>query len=180
MRPMLDDLALPQVQILRLHDRRMLAEHRAPTMDGSYLQNLGRRAGAIAVVGVASGPTAQAFLEALSAKFDAGEPLSFVGDIIADAEIEAVLIDDLKVRDLAGKPERYAYALILHEHREPPEPEDFSVLQDELLGDASDLIDDLTEGLGLSLDFTIGLERFVGSLTDLLGRLQALNRGNGG
>jgi hypothetical protein len=91
-----------------------------------------------------------------------------------------VLIDDLKVRDLAGKPERYAYALILHEHREPPEPEDFSVLQDELLGDASDLIDDLTEGLGLSLDFTIGLERFVGSLTDLLGRLQALNRGNGG
>lgn len=180
MRPMLDDLALPQVQILRLHDRRRLAEHRAPTMDGSYLQNLGRSAGAIAVAGVASGPTAQAFLEALSAKFDAGVPVSFVSDIVADAEIEAVLIDDFKVRDLAGKPERYAYALVLHEHREPAEPEDLSALQDDLLGDAGDLIDDLVEGLDLSLDFTTGLERFVGPLTEMLGRLQALNRGNGG
>ena len=181
MRPMLDDLELPQVQTLRIHDRRMLAEHRAPGMDGSHLQNLGRRASAIAVAGVASGPTALAFLETLNEKFDAGAPVSFISDIAADAEIEEVLIDDFKMRDVAGKPERYAYALVLHEHIEPVEPEDLSLLQSDLLDDAASLIDELVDGLDLALPFTTGLEGFVAPLTDLLGRLQALNRnGNGG
>ena len=38
------------------------------------------------------------------------------------------------------------------------------------------LIDDLLDGLDIGLDFATGLERFVGPLTELLGRVQNANR----
>lgn len=180
MRPMLDDLALPQVQTLKLRDARALAEHRAPQMDGSYFQNLGRHATAILVSGVASGPDAKDFLSALTEKFDAASPMPFIADIVTDAEIEEVLIDDLKTREVAGKPDRYAYAMVLREHQEPVEPEEVGGL-DELIGiEAGDLLDDLIAGLDLLPDFDTGLERFIEPLSSLLGRLQELNRSSGG
>ena len=37
MNPMLDDLALPQVQEIAVIERRTLAEHKPPGMDGSLL-----------------------------------------------------------------------------------------------------------------------------------------------
>lgn len=178
MQPMLDDLELPQVQTLRVHDRRSLAEHRAPGMDGSYFQNLGRRATTIAVTGVVTGPEALEFVESLTEIFDAGEPVTFVTDIVTDAEIDEVIVDDMKVREVGGKPFRYAYAMILREHQAPVEPEELSALQNDLLEDANSLLDDLVDGLDLSLDFSTGLERFIDPLTDLLGRLRELNQGS--
>ena len=65
MRPMLDDLELHQVQELATYDRRMLAEHKPPGMDGSLLQNLGRRPGHLALWGVKTGPDALEFVETL-------------------------------------------------------------------------------------------------------------------
>ena len=43
MRPMLDDLELPQVQQVVTYERRALAEHKQPGMAGSLFQNMGRR-----------------------------------------------------------------------------------------------------------------------------------------
>jgi hypothetical protein len=177
---MIDDLALMQVQTLRVNDHRALAEHRAPGMDGSLLLNMGRQPAGVSIAGVASGPEALGFVETLYGVFAAGEPVSFTADIVADADIERMVIDDFQVREVAGKPERFAYALILREYIEPVEPEHLSGLQTDILDDAAGLLDDLIDGLDLSLDFSTGLERFVGPLTELLGRLQALNRGNGG
>lgn len=179
MRPMLDDIALPQIQTLHVKDARALTEHRSPEMDGSYFQNLGRRATTIHLAGVASGPDALEFLETLTKKFDAGEPVTFVSDIATDAEIDKVLIDDLKTREVAGKPERFAYAMVLREFLEPAEPDDLSLLDDSILEDATGLIDDLVDGLDLIPDLATGLERFVQPLTELLSRLQTLNRVNG-
>jgi hypothetical protein len=179
MRPMLDDIALPQVQTVHIRDARALAEHRSPEMDGSYFQNLGRRATTIHLAGVASGTEALAFLETLTQKFDTGDPVTFVSDIATDAEIGKVLIDDLKTREMAGKPERFAYAMVLREFLEPAEPDDLSLLDDGILDDATSLIDGLVEGLDLWPDLATGLERFVQPLTDLLGRLQELNRSRG-
>jgi hypothetical protein len=180
MRPMLDDIPLPQIQSLVVRDARSLAEHRSPEMDGSYFQDMGRHATAILVSGIASGPDSLGLLGSITEKFDAAEPVSFVSDIVTDAEIEQVLIDDFKTREIAGKPERFAYALVLREFLEPVEPEEVGILDDDILQDATDLIDDLVDGLDLSLDFTTGLERFVEPLTDLLGRLRALNQSGGG
>ena len=184
MRPMLDDLELPQVQEIATHDRRVLAEHKPPGMAGSLLQNMGRRPAHLVLWGVAAGPEALEFVEELDGKFRAGEPVAFVADIVADAEIEEMIIDDLKWQELAGKPQRFAYVLTLREYIEPVEPEDTSFLDADILDDAQNLIDDLVDGLDIGLDFATGLERFLSPLGDLLARLQQFNqdveRGGGG
>jgi hypothetical protein len=176
MRPVLDDLELPQVQEMATLDRRALTEHKPPGMDGSLLQNMGRRPTRLTLWGVATGPEAQGFVEQLDVTFRAGEPVPFVADIVADAEIEQMVIDDLRVQDLAGKPQRYAYTLTLREYVEPVEPEDAAALDADILDEAEGLIDDMIPGLDLGLDFATGLERFVEPLSTLLGRLVEFNR----
>lgn len=176
MRPMLDDLELPQVQEMATLDRRPLAEHKPPGMDGSLLQNMGRRPTRLTVWGVATGQDAQKFVERLDGKFHDGKPVPFVADIVADAEIEQMVIDDLRVQELAGKPQRYAYTVTLREYIEPVEPENTSALDADILDDAQGLIDDMIPGLDLGLDFATGLERFVEPLSSLLERLVQFNR----
>ncbi len=177
MRPMLDDLELPQVQEIRTHDLRALAEHKPPGMSGSLLQNLGRRPTVLLLWGVASGPEARAFITSLEDKFRAAQPVPFTADIVNEAGIDKVRIADLKLDELAGKPDRFTYILTLREHIEPVEPEDTSFVDDDLLGDATGLIDGLVDGLDLGLELVTGLEQFVTPLTDMLTRLQDLNRG---
>lgn len=177
MRPMIDELELPQVQELGAYERRALAEHKPPGMDGSLLQNLGRHPAQLALWGVASGPGAKDLLAELEAKFRAGGPVAFIADVVADAEIEEMVIDDFQTREVAGKPERYAYVVTLRESIEPVEPEDVSALDGDLLDEAAGLVDDLVEGLDLGLGFATGLERFVSPLTDLLGRLRQFRQG---
>jgi hypothetical protein len=160
---MLDDLELPQVQAISTHDRRVLAEHKPPGMAGSLLQNMGRRPAHLALWGVATGPQAVEFVEELDAKFRAGQPVPFVSDILADAEIEEMVIDDLQWQELAGKPERFAYVLTLREYIEPVEPEDTSLLDSDILDDALDIMDDLTTGF----EIVERLSTFVGRLTEL-------------
>lgn len=178
MRPMIDELELPQVQEINTLDRRALAEHKPPGMQGSLLQNLGRKPTSLVLGGVATGANARGFIDDLYAKFEAGMPVAFIADIVADAEIEQMLIEDVQYRDLAGKPERFAYVVTLREHIEPVEPEDTSLLDDDILDEAMDLLDDLVDGLDIGLDFATGLERFVSPLGDLLGRLRQLGQGS--
>lgn len=162
MRPMLDDLELPQVQEIATHDRRVLAEHKPPGMAGSLLQNMGRRPAQLVLWGVAAGPEALDLVEELDGKFRAGEPVAFVADIVADAEIEEMVIDDLKWQELAGKPQRFAYVLTLREYIEPVEPEDTSFLDTEILDDALDIMDALTTGLEIAEQ----LSAFISRLTE--------------
>jgi len=173
---MLDDIALPQVQEIATRDVRVLAEHKPPGMDGSLLQNMGRRPTGLVLWGVASGPEALDFTERLNQKFQAGQPVSFVADIVADSEIEQMLIDDLRLQELAGKPQRFAYVLTLREHLEPLEPEDATALNTGILEDAQTLIDDLLEGLDVGLDFATGLERFLSPLETLLERVRTVRQ----
>jgi hypothetical protein len=179
MRPMLGDLELGQVQEITTYDRRTLAEHKPPGMSGSVLQNLGRRPTRLALWGVATGPEAQSFTEKLDEKFRASKPVSFTADIVSDSEIELMFIDDLKIQELAGKPERFAFVITLREFIEPVEPAEASPeLEADILGDASSLLDDLLDGLDLVPNFPTGLEQFVEPLTGLLARLQEFNRTN--
>jgi hypothetical protein len=177
MRPMLDDIELPQVQEIATLERRVLAEHKPPGMAGSLLQNLGRRPTRLTLWGVATGPEALDFIQKLDDKFRAATPVPFVADILKDAEIEQMLIEDLKLQELAGKPERFAYVLTLREFIEPIEPKESSLLDQSLLDEAKNLMDGLVDGLNIGLDFATGLERFVPQLSELLTRLEAFNRG---
>lgn len=163
MRPMLDDLELPQVQEIATHDRRVLAEHKPPGMPGSLLQNMGREPGQLLLWGVATGPDVLDFVEQLDGKFKAGVPVAFIADIVAEAEIEQMVIDDLHWQELAGKPERQAYVLTLREYIEPVEPEDIAGLDVGILDEALDIMDSLTVGLEVLEQLTA----FISQLTEL-------------
>lgn len=176
MRPMLDDLELQQVQELTTYDLRALPEHKPPGMSGSILQNLGRRPTRVVVRGVASGTGAADFAAKIEAKFRAAQPVPFTADIVADAKLDLVLIDDLQLLDLAGKPQRFAYTMVLREFIKPKEPETTAGVDAGILNDATKLAGGLVDGLAALNAFSTGLEPFVGEFTDLLSRLQAFKK----
>ena len=174
MRPMLDDLELPQVQEIGTYDRRALAEHHAPGAKASQLQDMGRRPTRVALWGVATGEDVAMFTGKLEDKFRSGTPLDFVADITTDTQIEKVVIDDLQLQELAGRPDRTAFVLSLRQFLEPAEPEDLSAVDTGILDDATSLMDGLVDGLALGQEFVTGLEKFVGTLSGFLDRLQKL------
>ncbi|MEU1465856.1 hypothetical protein ABZ467_35455 [Streptomyces sp. NPDC005727] len=171
MRPMLAGTELPQVQEIGTSDRRALAEHKPVGKDGSLLQNLGRAPTTVTVIGVATDPKALELVETLKKNLRTGVAVPFVADITTDCAIDTVLIDDLRVRQLAGRPGRFGYVLTLREFIEPVEPAGVDPLDADILGDATDLLDGVLDGLDIALPFATGLERFVDPLTELLGRL---------
>jgi hypothetical protein len=175
MRPMLDTLELPQVQEIATLEKRVLAEHKPPGMAGSLLQNLGRRPTRVALWGVASGPDALKFTEDLHKQFRDAKPLPFTADIVADAEIDDVVIDDVRIQEIAGHPQRFAYVLTLREFIKPVEPADASDVDAGALDDAKGLVGDLVDGLDLARVFSTGLEQFIPVFTDFVTRLKDIN-----
>ena len=175
MRPMLDDLELPQVQEIGTYDRRALAEHQPAGGDGSQLQDMGRRPTRVALWGVATGDEAAPFIDKLEAKFRTGTPCGFIADITTDAEIQKVVIDDLRLQEIAGRPGRTAFVLSLRQFLEPAEPEDLAALDTGIRDDAAGLMSQLVDGLALGQEFITGLEKFVATLSGFVDRLQKLH-----
>jgi len=172
LRPMLDDLELPQVQEIGTRERRVLAEHKPPGMSGSLLQNLGRRPTSLVLWGVATGPTALDFTKKLDAKFRAAKPVPFTADIVADAKIDNVLIEDVKFEQVAGKPERYSFLLTLREYIKPIEPETAPGIDTDIAGDAQNLLNGIVNGLGAGQAFASQLADFTPKMSSFLARLQ--------
>jgi hypothetical protein len=173
MRPMLDDLELPQVQEAAIGEQRALAEHHAPHADGSVLQDLGRHAARVRLWGVATGPDAAEFVEKLASRFRAGEPVPFTADITSGTAIERMSIADLQLREAAGKPGRWVYALALDEYIEPPPAVSAAAGVDAAVADEGrGLMDGLANALDLMPILPTGLEPFVPVLQGLLDRLR--------
>jgi hypothetical protein len=180
MRPMLDSLELPLVQEIRTVERRALAEHKVPGMEGSLLQNLGRRPLHVMLWGIAAGPDSGQFVQNLNDKFSARQPVPFTADVVADSAVDNVIIQDLKVRELAGKPERYAYVLTLRESIKPIEPDDTSGVDLAVLDEATALMDQVVSAVDIGMALALGLERFVPILSGLLTRVQQANKNAAG
>lgn len=174
--PMLDDIELPLVREIATHDRRMLSELKPPGMAGSVVQNLGRRPLRLVVTGFATGPGALATVQSLDDKFRAAKPVPFVGDIVADANLDLVMIEDLRLEELAGKPERFGYELTLREFIKPVEPAPASLVDPDILGDALDRVGEIVDGIAAAQALATGLEKFVPQFASLLARLQAANK----
>jgi outer membrane protein OmpA-like peptidoglycan-associated protein len=128
---MLGDLELQQVQLVGVDADQVFARHQVPALEGDFLQLLGRRASRVACSGVLTGPTAGDGLKALRDKFRAAEPVTFTADIATATRLDQVLIEEMTIRELAGRPERFEYAFTLREYlpaqapvsEEPPPPE---------------------------------------------------------
>jgi hypothetical protein len=121
-RPMLDDLELPLVQVLHTEEDQVWVEHGVPALDGSLFQRLSRAPTRVRVEGVMAGDDALDNLEKLRRLYQAAEPVTFTADIMTATQVSQVLIVDLVVRELAGKPQCYHYTLILDEFVPTPEP----------------------------------------------------------
>jgi outer membrane protein OmpA-like peptidoglycan-associated protein len=119
-KPMLDDLELQQVQKLSSEEEQVVEQHGVPALEGDFLQGLGRRATAVTLTGVLTGPEAADGLKKLREKFRAAAAVPFVDDIATATKIDKVLIEEMQVRELAGKPERFEYAIALREFIVPP------------------------------------------------------------
>lgn len=119
-RPMLDGVALQQVQEIEADEDEVLSQHSVPALEGDFLQKLGRKATRVTLTGVLTGPAARDGLKTLRKKFKAAQVVPFVADIATATKVDKVLIEELEVRDLAGKPEHFEYSFTLLEYVPPP------------------------------------------------------------
>lgn len=152
----LDDLNLSLVQEVRTREERSWVAHQVPGLDGAAYQNLGHIPGRIVITGVMVDDASLSSLENLREKFQGHEPLAFTADINTATDIKKVIIDDLRVTEIAGRPQQFAYVLYLREYLPPPPPAaplQAPGLEDEnLLGGVTDLLGSLPDLGGLNLD----------------------------
>jgi hypothetical protein len=161
-RPMLGDVELQQVQTIEVDGDQVLVQHGVPALEGDFLQRLGRRGTQVTLTGVLTGPEAGGGLKALRDKLRAAEPVSFVADITTATRVDQVLIEEMGVRELAGKPERFEYAFTLREFIAPPEPEAVAQQVDEQAQEqasevSSQQIDNIISGVGI-LEVQVDIE----------------------
>lgn len=122
-KPMLDKLELQQVQKIEAEESEAVSQHNVPALEGDFLQDLGRRATRITLTGVLTGSTVGDDLKQLREKFQNVQAVPFVADVATATSVDQVLIEELNVRELAGKPERFEYAIGVREFVPPPQPQ---------------------------------------------------------
>jgi DNA circularisation protein N-terminus len=118
-RPVLGELELPLVQRVTTEEAQAVVRHQVPAQDGELAQRLHRAATRVVVRGILAGATATADLEALRALFQAGDPLPFVADVMTATEVRQMLVADLRVGEVAGKPDTRWYETTLEEFVDP-------------------------------------------------------------
>lgn len=112
------------VQDIYTEESRSLVEQRSPEQQGSVFQDLGREPVTIILDGLLFTADTLPDLEKLREAQLKGQPLSFAADIAVGTELTQVLIEDVRVRQIAGYQNRYRYSLRLREFNEPPQSVD--------------------------------------------------------
>lgn len=163
--PMLAEIELKTIQEMSTTEDRALAEYKIPGMDGSVFQNLGRKPTKISFSGILYGEKAKEDLEKLRTKFKAGESVSFAADITTATDISQVLIEELKVNEVAGKPDHFRYSVILRECTPPPPPAT-NIAQQQAV-EAGEFLDNV----GLGLELAEQLSRYIPILKDSLSQI---------
>jgi hypothetical protein len=170
---MLGDLPLAQVQQIVTLDRRALTELKLPGLTGSQIQNLGRRPMQVTLWGVALGDDALSFVQTLDDKFRAAAPLPFTADIVSDARLDLVLIEDLRLTELAGKPLRISYVMTLGEFLKPIVPLAVGAAVPDIAADALQRVQAIAGIASAVQDVAAGLTPFVTRFAGLLTQAQA-------
>jgi hypothetical protein len=153
--PTLADLQLTGAQVIRTEQQRAIAEHKIPGMAGSVLQDMGRPSAVIQVDGYLFGDSAADNLESLRKTFKDAKPVPFTADIMTATDIVDVMIADVDVVAVAGRPNLFQFSIVLKESPPPPPPANpFAAVDLGALSDAQSLFDqavgltDLVSNLG--------------------------------
>jgi len=151
-RPMLGQWELPCVERVELLEARRLARLGVPGLTGDLHQDLGAQSLTVAITGSLQGDQRRSeFLTALQEAFLAGDPLSFVADIVESSELEEVVIVGFEVVETDEWADASRYRLVLRQHVEPPPPPSaLPELPADLLDSLADLAGDLLDGLDLA------------------------------
>lgn len=148
-KPVLGDWEIPRIEAIDAFEQRRFVELEVPGRAGSLYQDLNLRPAWIGLRGSLFGDeTRNDFLEALREKFRAGEPVTFVADILTATEVQYVVIETLAVAQSGSHPDQMDYRIVLRESPPPPPPPDpFGGIDTGLLGDAASLLDSVTGAL---------------------------------
>ena len=153
LQPMIGSWEVPRIEHIRAGESRRLSVLPVPGLSGDLHQDLGRGALVVEITGsLTSDEARDGFLEELRRAFYAAEPVDFVADIVHQAELEQVLIEELVVAEVAGTADSFRYRIRLREHTEPPAPGgDLGLGLDADLAAELDAALDLEAELGLDL-----------------------------
>jgi hypothetical protein len=189
--PVLGDWAVPRVHTLESLEVRVFAELPLPGRHGSAFHDLDAEPTRVLIAGSLHGDEArEAAVTDVRERFRAGEPLTFVADIVTATEVTHVLIEELRFAEHATAPDQTEYRIVLVESPPPPPPPSLLAgLDASLLDQAAGLIDDVTGALaaidalavpdlsdpttGLR-DVLDGTARAIGALEDAAGPLTEL------
>jgi hypothetical protein len=143
-KPILDDWEIPRIEVIRITEHRVLAEHSIPGRQGSLFQDLGTRPATIVIIGSLAGDEVRdQFLQSVREKFQAGSPVTFTADITTATQIQYVVIEDMRFEEIAGSPDSFRYVILLRESPPPPPPSGLPDLDAGLLDQALDLVNDI-------------------------------------
>lgn len=169
-KPMLGDWEVPHIAAIRSAERRAFAELPVPGRAGSVFQDLNAGPVRVAIEGSLYGDEARdAFLEEVRGKFKAGEPVTFVADIVTATEVQYVIVEELRFEESGIRPDQIDYFLVLRESPPPPPPPNpLGGLDTSLLDQAGGFLDSITGALDM-IDA-------LGSVPDLGNPTEPLNQ----
>jgi hypothetical protein len=148
-KPMLGDWEIPRIESIRTAERRVFAELPVPGRVGSLYQDLNTAPTGIVITGSLYGDEARdEFLGEVRGKFRAGEPLTFVADIVTATELQYVIIESLRFEESSRRADETDFHIVLRESPPPPPPPDpLGGLDAGLLDQAAGLADTVTGAL---------------------------------
>jgi hypothetical protein len=147
--PVLGDWEIPRISAIRTLESRRFVELPVPGRVGSLFQDLNTAPTRISISGSLYGDEARNdFLEKLREKYKAGDPVTFVADIVTATEVQYVVVETLRFEESGKQPDQTDYLIVLQESPPPPPPPDpLGGLDAGLLGDAAGLVGDITNAI---------------------------------
>ena len=122
-RPMIGSWEPPMIERIAAWESRRLSVLPVPGLSGDLHQDMGRSALSVEITGSLNGDEVRdAFLKEIRERFLAGDPVDFVADIVKESELEQVLIEELRLEEVANEANAFRYHIVLREYTEPPEP----------------------------------------------------------
>jgi hypothetical protein len=146
-RPVLGGWEIPHISSIASLEQRSFAELEVPGKSASLFQDLAATPTRIVITGSLYGDEDRdAFLEQVRGKFRAGEPVTFVADIVTATEVQFVVIETLRFEQSATRPDEIEYLIAVRESPPPPPPP-APALDDGLLEEAGGFADSVTGAL---------------------------------
>ena len=148
-KPLLGDWEIPNIAGLETLEKRELAELEVPGRVGSLFQDLNAAPTRIAIRGSLYGDERRdEFLSKVRDQFRAGEPVTFVADILTATDVQYVLIETMQFAEAGETPDETSFLLLLRESPPPPPPPDpLGGLDAGLLEQAGALVDSVVGAL---------------------------------